>query len=137
LRYLLDTDVISQMIKDHPDPRVDAWFRRTENETMFLSVVTLAELRLGVELLSNGAKKRRLDEWIGFDLMQQFDDRILPIGYDIAYSYARLTAKARKSAFSPGALDTLIAATAVANGMKVATLNRKDFARLGVEMVEF
>ena len=125
------------MIKDRPDPQVDAWIRRTENEEMFLSVVTLAELRVGAALLPDGAKKRKLDEWLGFDLVDMFYMRILPIGLDIADAYAILTTRARKSGFSPGALDALIAATAFANGMKVATLNRKDFQRLGVGLVEF
>jgi predicted nucleic acid-binding protein len=137
LKYLLDTDVISQMIKDRPDSRVNAWFRRTENEEMFLSVVTLAELRLGVELLPNGAKRRELDEWISYDLMMQFGNRLLPIGLDIADAYASLVAQAQKSGFWPGSMDGLIAATAVANRLKVATLNRKDFERLGVGLVEF
>lgn len=137
MKFLLDTDVVSQMIKDRPDSRVNAWFRRTENEEMFLSVITLAELRLGVELLPNGAKRRKLDEWLGHNLMHQFGTRLLPIGLNIADAYATLMARARKSGFNPGAMDTLIAATAMANGLKVATLNRKDFERLGVELVEF
>ncbi len=125
------------MMKDRPDPRVDAWLRHTENEDMFLSVITIEELREGVELLPRGPKRRELDEWISYDVMLQFGQRILPVGLTIAETCATLSARARKSGHTPGAMDALIAATAVANGMKIATLNRKDFARLGVEVVEF
>jgi hypothetical protein len=137
LKYLLDTDVVSQMIKDRPNPRVDAWLRGTENEEMYLSLVTLAELKLGAQLLQSGPKRRRLEEWLGLELMYQFEGRLLPVDLDTADAYAVLVARTRKSGFTPVALDALIAATAVANGMKVVTLNRKDFELLGVELVEF
>lgn len=125
------------MIKDRPDSRVEAWFRQTENETMYLSVITLAELRMGAELLPHGPKRRRLEKWLESDLMEQFHMRILTVELDIADAYAIIVARARKAGFSPGALDSLIAATAVANGLKIATLNRKDFEQLSVELVDF
>lgn len=125
------------MIKDRPDSRVEAWFRQTANETMYLSIITLAELRMGAELLQHGPKRRRLEKWLESDLMEQFHERILSLGLDVADAYAIIVARARKAGFSPGALDALIAATAVANELKVATLNRKDFEKLGVELMEF
>jgi toxin FitB len=125
------------MAKERPNKGVDTWFRATENEEMFLSVITLAELHQGLLLMPAGAKKRQLDEWLRHDLILQFEDRILPIGIEIAEAYAVLAARSRKAGFSPGALDTLIAATAMVHHLAVATLNRKDFQRFGVEMVEF
>ena len=137
MNYLLDTDVVSQMTKDNPDPRVDSCFRMTLNEEMYLSVITIEELREGVELMDRGPKRRALDEWISHELMPKFGNRILPVGLTIVETCAVISARARKSSFNPGAMDALIAATAIANGMKPATLNRRHFERLGVELVEF
>jgi predicted nucleic acid-binding protein len=137
VKYLLDTDVVSQYAKNRSDQRVDAWIERTDDRELYLSAFTLAELSFGIQLLPPGKKRTRLEGWLNDDLYMQFFNRIVFFDLDIVARYGSLMAKAKQSGFSPGVMDTLIAATALANGMLLATLNRKDFERLGVELVEF
>jgi predicted nucleic acid-binding protein len=137
LKYLLDTDVVSQYKKLPPNPRVDAWMQRTDDREMYISEITYAELWYGIHLLPPGKRRTDLENWVEGDLYMQFFNRVLCMGLGVAKRYGSLMARAEKKGFSPSAMDTLIAAIAVDNGMVVATLNRKDFERLGVEIVEF
>ena len=137
MKYLLDTDVVSQYTKSRPDLRVDAWIERTDDRDLYLSAFTLAELSFGVQSLAPGKKRTRLEGWLNDDLSLQFFHRIIFFDLNIAARYGSLIAKAKQAGFSPGVMDTLIAATALTNGMLLATLNKNDFERLGVELVEF
>lgn len=137
MKYLLDTDVVSQYTKLPPDPRVDAWIQRTDDSDLFISFVTYAELWYGVGLLPAGKRRAKLEDWIEGDLYMQFFNRVVFFGLDVARHYGGLMARAKKNGHNPNVMDALIAATAAANGMVVATLNRKDFELLGVELVEF
>ena len=137
MKYLLDTDVISQYRKRPPNPRVDAWIKRTDDREMYISEITYAELWYGIHLLPAGKRRTELENWVEDDLYMQFFNRVACVGLGVAQRYGSLMARATKKGYSPGALDTLIAAIAVDNGMVVATLNRRDFERLGVEIVEF
>jgi predicted nucleic acid-binding protein len=137
LKYLLDTNVVSQFTKLPADPRVDAWMQRTDDRDMYISDITYAELWYGIHLLPAGKRRTELEEWLEDDLYMQFFNRVLFVGLGVAKRYGSLMARAKKKGFSPGAMDTLVAAIALENGMVVATLNRKDFEQLGVEMVQF
>jgi predicted nucleic acid-binding protein len=137
LKYLLDTDVVSQYAKPRRDPRVDAWLDRMDDRDLHISVFTMAELHYGIEKLPPGKRRAALEQWLEDDVYDQFFNRVEFFGLDVARRYAMLMAKAEESGHHPGVLDTLIGATAQANGMIVATLNTKDFRRLGVEVVEF
>ncbi len=137
MKYLLDTDVVSQYTKASPNPRVDAWMQRTDDREMYICDITFAELWCGVHLLPVGKKRAALESWLEDDLYMQFFNRVLSMNLDVVRHYGSLVARAKKNGFTPNAMDALIAATAVANGMTVATLNRKDFEPLGVELVEF
>ena len=137
MKYLLDTDVVSQYTKRPPNARVDAWMQRTDDRELYICGITFAELWYGVSLLPAGKRRIELENWIEDDLYMQFFNRVLFFGLDVARRYGSLMARAKKNGHNPNAMDALIAATAVANGMAVATLNRKDFAKLGVELVEF
>lgn len=137
MKYLLDTDVVSQYAKNRPDAKVDAWLERIDDRELYLSAFTLAELSFGIHSLAPGKKRANLENWLEDDLYMQFFNRIIFFDLDIVGRYGNLMVKAKREGFSPGVMDTLIAATALANGMLIATLNRKDFERLGVELVEF
>jgi predicted nucleic acid-binding protein len=137
VKYLLDTDVVSQYTKLPPNPRVDAWVQRTDDSDLYISFVTYAELWYGVNLLPAGKRRTEFENWIEDDLYMQFFNRVVGFSLDVARRYGSLMARAKKNGYNPNAMDVLIAATAAANGMAVATLNRKDFERLGVEVVEF
>jgi len=145
LKYLLDTDIVSQYRKLPPNPRVDAWMQRTDDCDMYISDITYAELWYGIHLLPPGKRRTDLENWVEDDLYMQFFNRVVGVGLGVAKRYGSLMARAKKkglrkpqkNSFSPSAMDTFIAAIAVDNGMIVATLNKRDFLRLGVEIVEF
>jgi toxin FitB len=137
VKYLLDTDVVSQYTKQPPNPRVDAWVQRTDDSDLYISFITYAELWYGVNLLPPGKRRTAFENWIEGDLYMQFSNRVAGFSLDVARHYGGLMARAKKNGHNPNAMDVLIAATAAANGMVVVTLNRKDFERLGVEVVEF
>ncbi len=137
MKYLLDTDVVSQYTQLPPDPRVDAWVQRTDDGDLYISGITCAELWYGINLLPPGKRRTELENWIEDDLYMQFFNRVVFFSLDVARRYGSIMARAKKNGHNPNAMDVMIAATAAANGMAVATLNRKDFERLGVELVEF
>jgi predicted nucleic acid-binding protein len=111
--------------------------QRTDGSEMYICDITFAELWYGVNLLPAGKKRVALEDWLEDDLYSQFFNRVLFMGLDTARHYGSLVARAKKNGFNVNAMHALIAATAVANGMTVATLNRKDFEPLGVPLVEF
>lgn len=137
MSFLLDTDVISQLAKDKPHPAVLEWLVRSEDADLFLSVVTVEEIREGIELLPAGKRKRRLDLWLSKELLNNYRDRILPVTVEIADLCGRILGGEEMKRFHPETSDAYIAATARVHGLVVATLNRKHFERLGVELVEF
>jgi predicted nucleic acid-binding protein len=137
VKYLLDTDVVSQYTKRPPNSRVDAWVQRTDDSDLYISAITFAELWYGISLLPMGKRRTELEGWVEDDLLMQFFNRIVGFDLDVAKRYGSLMARAKKDGHNPNAMDCLIAAIAVANGMALATLNRKDFEKLGVELVEF
>lgn len=113
------------------------WLIQLEEASAFLSVVTLQELRTGVQLLPSGRKRRDLEQWLMVDIRRGYAGRILPITEEIADMCGRVIAKGKLAGSLPEANDALLAATALVYGLKVATLNRKHFEKSGVELVEF
>lgn len=103
--------------------------------TTWLSVITLQEIRFGIETMEKGKNRTRIERWFEDDLQGEFFDRILPVDAKVADLAARLLARAKK--FQGLEMDALIAATAIVNEMTVVTLNQADFERLGVEVVSF
>lgn len=113
------------------------WLSQLPEEDAFLSVVTLQELRTGIDLLPAGRKRRDLDSWLVSDIRRGYAGRILPVSEEIADVCGRLIARGKKEGAIPEANDALLAATAMVHGLQLATLNLKHFERLGVELVEF
>lgn len=134
---LLDTDVISQRVKASPDERVERWLRKMPEAELYVSAISLLEIREGIQQMPHGRKRQNLDQWLTADLPRLFDGRILPIDAAIADVCGRLLVTSKQSGHTPGLVDALIAATANVHGLRMATLNRRDFERLGVELVQF
>ena len=137
MKYLLDTDVVSQRIKAQPVAKVVAWLRSVSEEEIGLSAITIQEVRTGAESMPAGQKRRAVEAWLEDDLLRGFADRILAVDAVVADLCGRLIVEAVGQGHTPSLGDALIAATAKAHGMAVATLNQKHFERLGVELVEF
>jgi predicted nucleic acid-binding protein len=128
--YLLDTNVVSEWTRPRPDPAVVEFLASTDEELMFLSVITLAELRRGVDRLATGRRKVALHEWLTHDLIQRFDARILDVNQEVASAWGRIMAQAERRGKTPGLMDVWIAAIAEVNSLTLVTRNVTDFATL-------
>jgi predicted nucleic acid-binding protein len=137
LSALLDTSVLSQSRKAAPDPDAMRWLRTQSTKFLFLSAITIHEVRQGIELAPAGAKRHALEVWLTSHVLPGFAGQILPIDAEIAEESARLVVRAKKNGHTAELADALIAATAVVHGLKLATLNRRHFERLGVELAAF
>ena len=134
-RYLLDTNIISNIVKPRPSDLLLAWMAEQPDESLFIASLTLAEIRRGILEAPQGRKREALDAWFtGPEGPQKlFAGRILSFDDRAGLIWARLMAEGTASGRSRSALDTIIAAVAEANQCVVATDNEKDFA--GIEFV--
>jgi predicted nucleic acid-binding protein len=137
LKYLLDTNVVSQTSKLRPNAAVMQWWWGQDELSLMLSAILFQEVRFGMEMLPAGKKRNSIEEWLEIRLRREFVGRILPVTAEIAELSGKLLADTKQEGHMAEAGDTLIAATAKIHGLRVATLNRKHFDRLGVELVEF
>jgi predicted nucleic acid-binding protein len=128
--YLLDTNVVSEWTKPRPNSSVAAFLASTGEDLLFLSVITLAELRRGVDRLPAGRRRVALDEWLESDLEQRFDGRILGIDRDVASVWGRIMTRVERRGGTPGVMDVWIAAIAEIHGLTVVTRDAADFAPL-------
>jgi predicted nucleic acid-binding protein len=131
---LLDTNVLSELVKPQPDPRVVNWTRRTA-AALAVPTIAVAEMAFGIEKLVEG---RRCDELLDAlrRLVSEFADRLLDFNVSAAWAYGRILASARRAGRPMALPDALIAAIAQANGCALATRNIKDFAAIEVELVD-
>lgn len=124
MSYLIDTNVLSELRRRDPDVNVVRWMADRPATTLYLSVLTLGELRKGVEGLPEGNRKRRLLDWLEVELPTFFAGRILPVDATVAVRWGRLLAQAGRPL---PAIDSLLAATALAHGLTLVTRNLRDF----------
>lgn len=132
MSYLLDTNVVSELLRPTPDKNVIEWFRVIPNESLFLSSLTLGEIRRGVEKLAAGKRKTQLTVWLEHDLPRWFGGRILPIDQHVADRWGYLTASVKRPL---PAIDSLLAATALTHNLKMVSRNVDDFDMPGLEVV--
>ena len=133
--YLADTNTISEYAKPRPDPRVLQWLEQVDPDTVFVSVITLGELRLGIEGLPAGRRRDDLEAWLTTGLPQWFASNLLPVSKDTVYQWAKLTAMGRRSGAQIGTADGLIAATALKHDLTLLTRNVKDFTSTSVSIL--
>ena len=129
MKYLLDTCLVSELIKKEPNPKVVTWLDSRDEESLFLSVLTMGELQKGVSKLPDNDRKETLQNWIENDLTERFAGRILDVNLGISLVWGRLLGANELEGVSLPVMDSLIAATAIANGMTVVTRNVKDMGR--------
>jgi hypothetical protein len=126
--FLLDTNVVSEWVRPRPDPGVVAWLEAVDEDRVFLSVVTLAELRHGVERMAAGDRRRRLDAWLRDELPMRFEGRLLPVDEPVADAWGRVMAEREASGLRIEVMDAFIAATARVHSLALVTRNTSDFA---------
>lgn len=136
MRLLLDTNVLSEVTKPRPADGVLNWLHGLDEDRTFISIVSIAEIRRGVALMDNGRKRDALDEWLTHDLAQRFDNRTIPVEGAVALAWGDLMALAKRSGRGLASMDGLIAATAIAHDLTLATRNTKDFEGFGINIVD-
>jgi toxin FitB len=127
VNFLLDTNLVSEWTKPRPNRGVVSWLADADEDRVFISVVTIAELRHGVERLAIGRRRKRLNEWIEGELLFRFDERILPIDAATADAWGRIVAHREGLGRPIGTMDAFIAATAQVHKLTLATRNQTDF----------
>jgi len=127
MNFLLDTDVISEPTRARPNERVLAWLAAVDEDTVFLSVVTITEIRYGVERLAMGRRREHLDRWLRKELTSRFHGRILPIDIETADVCGTIVARRESIGRPIEPRDAFIAATAEVHGLTLVTRNVSDF----------
>lgn len=135
MNYLLDTCVISELVAREPNPRVVAWVDSIEEARLYLSVLTIGEIRKGIEKLPSSERRAVLEAWLTDSLLTRFAGRIAPIDTETMLTWGRLTGALEAAGTPMPAIDSLIAATALHRGFTLVTRNVDDFRRAGVSLI--
>jgi|SRR5271157_1175185 len=126
--FLLDTNCISELVRSKPEPRVLEWIEAADESLLYLSVLTLGEIRKGVAGLPQGKRRTHLETWLELDLQARFSGRILPINAEVADRWGLLAAEAKRKGITLSAIDGLLAATALHHNLTIVSRNVADFA---------
>jgi predicted nucleic acid-binding protein len=132
---LLDTNVVSEPLRHTPEARVIEWIDAQPLETLYLSAMTVAELRAGVALLPTGKRRAALHENLEKSVLPMFVGRVLPFDLACTNAYAELMARVRKAGSGIETADACIAAVAIANGFTVATRDTSPFQTAGLTVI--
>ena len=131
---MLDTTVVSEWVKPSSDPRLVRCLSATDEDSIYLSVITVAEVRYGIERLDVGRRRTRLEDWLEHDLRERFSGRMLAVDERVADVWGRLVARCRAAGRPIGVMDAFIAATAETAGLILVTRNESDFATAGIRV---
>jgi toxin FitB len=124
--FLLDTNVISELIRPRPDAKVADWISSTDENLLSLSVLTFGEIRKGIATLPAAARRTRLEAWLDHDLALRFAGRILPVDQPVADRWGRLSAEVASKRMVLPVVDGLLAATALHHNLTLVTRNSRD-----------
>ncbi|MGA7523840.1 MAG: type II toxin-antitoxin system VapC family toxin [Acidobacteriaceae bacterium] len=133
--FLLDTNCISEVVRPRPERRVVEWIEGTDEGLLYLSVLTLGEIRKGVAGLGQGKRRSLLARWLDTDLPARFSGRILPIDQPIADRWGLISAEAKRHGKPVATIDGLLAATALHFDLTLVTRNASDFAPTRVPLL--
>jgi len=134
--FLLDTNVISELIKPKPEAKVVRWIGSTDENLLFLSVLTLGEIRRGIAALARGARRTVLETWLETRLRPRFAGRILPFDVAVADRWGTVAATAAAAGAPVPVIDGLLAATALHYGLTLVTRNVSNVAGTGVSVFD-
>jgi toxin FitB len=130
--FLLDTNVISELVKRRPEAKVANWIADIDEELLYLSVLTLGEIRKGIASLPASARRASLEAWLDHDLALRFSGRILPIEHGVADRWGRISAAVAARKMILPVIDGLLAATALHHNLILVTRNSSDIEPTGV-----
>jgi hypothetical protein len=130
--YLLDTNVVSEWVKPRPNPNVIRWLADADEDSVYLSVITFAEIGQGIAEMGPGRRRDALKSWLEKDLYLRFERRILPVDFAIATTWAALRARRRRTGLTLNPMDAFFAATAEVHSLTLVTRNTKHFDKTGI-----
>lgn len=129
MKYLLDTCVISELVKKEPHPGVIRWLDGCDESRMYLSVLTIGEITKGIAKLADGDRRERLQSWVTNELAVRFEQRLLEIDTEVAWAWGIMLGEAERLGEKLPVIDSLIAATANVHNLIVVTRNVQDIVR--------
>lgn len=135
MKAILDTCVISEFIAKQPNPKVVEFLDSLDTDDAYLSVITIGEIIKGIEKLPASRRKTELSDWLQDDLLARFQGKILPLDTDVIVEWGMLVARTELAGKAMPAIDSLIAATALANKMILVTRNASDFEAAGIKII--
>lgn len=135
MNYLLDTNVISELVAKQPNRRILDWIDTLDSNHVFLSVITIGELRKGIEKLPPSPRKEALFDWLTTDLVLRFSGRILPLDIDVLLTWGQMTGQLEQIGRPLPAIDSLIAALALHHNYTLVTRNEADFKDTGITLI--
>jgi len=128
--WLLDTNVLSELRRPKPDRKVVAFIAAQPLELLYVSAVTLAEIRFGIEVVTDATKRAELNDWLAHKVRPRFEQRVLPVTEEIMFKWRLLVEDGRKAGYTFSQPDLIIAATALHHGLTVVTRNVSDYERV-------
>jgi tRNA(fMet)-specific endonuclease VapC len=135
MNYVLDTNVISELIAKQPNPRVIEWLDSLDPTTLYLTVITLGEIRKGIEKLPPSKRRDDVKEWLEADLLLRFQGKILEITTEVMLVWGELTGRLENEGKPLAAIDSLIAAIVLAGNYSLITRNDSDFQHTGITII--
>jgi predicted nucleic acid-binding protein len=135
VNFLLDTNVLSEVQRPAPDLKVLGWLDAVDEDRVFISVASIAELRRGIALMNDGRRRDALAAWLANDLPARFGERMLPFDRAVAEHWGDLMAQSRRGGAALSVMDGFFAATVLAKDLTLVTRNVKDFASFGVPLL--
>jgi toxin FitB len=133
--WLLDTNILSELRRPKPEPKVVAFIASQPLDLLYVSTVTLAEIRFGIELASDASRRAALNSWLTHKVRPIFDQRVLPVSEDIMFTWRLLVEDGRKAGHGFSQPDLIIAATALHHGMTVVSRDTGDFQKARVAIL--
>jgi predicted nucleic acid-binding protein len=133
--FLLDTNCVSELVRSRPEPRVLDWMEAADESLLYLSVLTLGEIRKGVAGLPQSRRRTHLETWLELELQVRFSGRILPIDAAVADRWGLLAAEAKRRGIPLSAIDGLLAATAIHYRLTIVSRNVTDFANTQAQIL--
>ena len=136
MSFLLDTNVISEWVSPQPHAGVIRWLGEADEDRVFISVISIAEVRRGLGLMPKGAGRDRIEVWMREDLPARFEGRILPVDLAVAQEWGVTIEKARSCGITVSLMDAFLAATAQAHDLTLVTRNTNDFRGMGLRLFD-
>lgn len=133
MRYILDTNVISELVARTPDSHVITWLKNTDENLLYLSLITIGEINKGIEKLPDSPRREQLVDWLLKDLMDRFRNRLVALDIQVMLTWGALTAHLEAIGKPLPAIDSLIAASALESDFVLVTRNTADFEPAGLQ----